>query len=372
MVGKQILQQMCAENVGWDDPIPESLYMKWEQWRQNLPQLESIQVERCLKPDNFGQVKTVEMHHFSDASTTGYGQCSYLRLIDSEERIHCSLLMSKARVTPLKTMTIPRLELTAALVSVRVSSLLDNELKYEDPVYVFWTDSRVVLGYISNDSKRFHVFVSNRVQQIRDVTDPSQWRYVDTKNNPADIASRGATATELKNSNWLTGPKFLWQADLPTFDTGSEPCTDLSGDPGIRKAQCLISSVNIVQKGTVLERLEYFSEWDRARRAVAGCLRFKELLKQRLIKKPQGVSVSNTPIQSASNYTPSTVEELRRAEVEILRLAQETCFAQELESLSRHTSAGVVPCGGRKTSPRASTIVQFIFYFGPLRSAIIF
>ena len=110
------------------------------------------------------------------------------RLIDSEESIHCSLLISKVRVTPLKTMTIPRLELTAALVSVRMSSLLDSELKYEDPVHVFWTDSHVVLGYSSDDSKRFYVFVSNRVQQIRDVIDPSQWKYVDTKNNPADIA----------------------------------------------------------------------------------------------------------------------------------------------------------------------------------------
>ena len=98
--------------------------------------------------------------------------------------------------------------------------------------------------------------------------------------------------------------------------------------------------MNIVQKGTELERLEYFSEWDLARRAVAGCLRFKDLIKERLIKNLQGtVSVSNMPIRSASNYTPSTVKELQKAEVEILRLAQETCFAQELESLSRQTSA---------------------------------
>ena len=152
LTGKQILQQMCADNMDWDDPLPDELYMKWQHGRNGLLDLESIQVERCLKPDNFGQVKSVEMHHFSDASTLGYGQCSYLKLIDSDQNVHCSLLMGKSRVAPIKTMTIPRLELTAAVVSVRISSLLKNELHYENATHVFWTDSRVVLGYISNDS----------------------------------------------------------------------------------------------------------------------------------------------------------------------------------------------------------------------------
>ena len=261
--------------------------MRWEQWRTNLFQLESIQAQRCVKPDNFGPIKSVEMHHFSDASTNGYGQCSYLRLEDTEGQIHCSLLMSKARVAPLKTLTIPRLELSAALVSVRVSSLLQNELKYQNPTHIFWTDSRVVLGYISNDSRRFHVFVANRVQQIRDVTSPSQWRYVETQNNPADLASRGATPIELSNSGWFTGPKFLWQSQLPVGTSSPEAYADLSGDPEVKGTICLASSLKLVQQGTILERLEYFSDWERAKRAVALCLRFKDLLKRHLVKKPR-------------------------------------------------------------------------------------
>ena len=70
-----------------------------------------------------------------------------------------------------------------------------------------------MLGYINNDAKRFHVFVANRVQQIRDLTEPSSWLHVDTEVNPADHASRGLTASQLlQGSSWLTGPEFLWES----------------------------------------------------------------------------------------------------------------------------------------------------------------
>ena len=120
--------------------------------------------------------------------------------------------MAKSRVAPLKPITIPRLELTAALVSAKVSAFLQKELEYDEMKVFYWADSKVVLGYIGNDARRFHVFVSNRVQQIRDLTLPNQWRYVDTKSNPADIASRGMSAGHLISSTeWWNGPKFLWE-----------------------------------------------------------------------------------------------------------------------------------------------------------------
>ncbi len=152
--------------------------------------LRSLRINRCFKPENFGAVKSASVHHFSDASMVGYGQCSYIRLVNEHGVVQCSLVMAKSRVTPLKVVTIPRLELTAAVVSTRVSSLLSGILEYDfDETY--WTDSKVVLGYINNDSRRFKTFVANRVQAIRNHSQPEQWRYVKTCDNPADWASRG-------------------------------------------------------------------------------------------------------------------------------------------------------------------------------------
>ena len=130
LAGKQILQQMCADHADWDDPLPEPLHAKWLQWRASLDSLSTLKIPRCVKPEGFGNVKSAQLHHFSDASTYGYGQCSYLRLVNEEGQISCSFIMGKARVVPLKPMTIPRLELGAALslMSVKIASFLDQEL----------------------------------------------------------------------------------------------------------------------------------------------------------------------------------------------------------------------------------------------------
>ena len=153
------------------------------------------------------------MHYFSDASVEGYGQCSYLRPINEHDQVHCPFVVRKTRVTPLKYKTIPRLELAAATTSARMSEFGRNELEHPEIKEFFWTDSRVVLGYISNEAKRFHVYVANRVQQICDLTDSNSWFYVEIKSNPADEASRGLAAKQLvEGSRWLIGPEFLWES----------------------------------------------------------------------------------------------------------------------------------------------------------------
>ena len=328
LTGKQILQEMCRDKLDWDDPVPENLRAKWEKWRLDLPKLRHLQVKRCIKPDDFGKIRDIQLHHFSDASSTGYGQCSYIRLRDESGHVHCSLLMGKARVTPLKHITIPRLELTAALVSVNVSSVLQKELDFQDVTHCFWNDSKVVLGYIANESKRFHVFVANRVQQIKDQTKPSQWRYVDSENNPADIASRGATAAELMDSRWFDGPSFLWGNQLPTCD-GTESDADLSNDPEVKKSKCFMSSAVSSQHASIHSRFENFSSWSRLVRAVAVCLRFKKLLKDRGINRKAMDSPKTT-----NQRQQTTVSDLQSAEIEILRHVQADCFGDELHKMS--------------------------------------
>ena len=224
--GKKILQELCKEKVEWDDPVPEELRARWDRWRSELTLLEGMKIPRCYKSNDFGKLKSVEIYHFSDASTDGYGQCSYLRLVDDKDRAHCSFLLGKARVTPLKPVTIPRLELTAAVVSVRVSQTLQQEFEYDSEIEFFWTDSKVVLGkMMTNDARRFHIFVANLEQQIRDHTSPKQWHYIETKNNPADDASSGLSARSLvEKKRWINGPAFLrensesWRSPDPEYD----------------------------------------------------------------------------------------------------------------------------------------------------------
>ena len=97
--------------LDWDSPIPESLQPRWRQWIPEVKTLDSVVIKRYLKPTDFDEVVTAEINHFSDASAMGYRQCSYLRLIDPNQRVRCFLIMAKARVTPIKPVTIPRLEL---------------------------------------------------------------------------------------------------------------------------------------------------------------------------------------------------------------------------------------------------------------------
>ena len=119
-----------------------------------LPALENIKVRRCYKLENFGKVIDCSLHYFSDACGFGYGQATYLHMVDDIGKIHCSLVMGKARATPLKYVSIPRIELTAAVLSVNIAVTLRKELKFEQKIKeMFWTDSEVVLGYLKNNAK---------------------------------------------------------------------------------------------------------------------------------------------------------------------------------------------------------------------------
>ena len=119
-----------------------------------------------------------------------------MRMVDAFGKVHCSFLFGKARVAPLKIITIPCLELCTAVLSLRQSRFLRRELKLPDIDEVFWCDNQVMLGYVNNKARRFHVFVANRVQQIRNHNESKQWRYVASKSNPVDFASRGQCASD--------------------------------------------------------------------------------------------------------------------------------------------------------------------------------
>ena len=139
LTGKQILQDLCRQKVDWEDPLPDEIIARWERWRTELPLLEKVKLNSCVKPPGFGSPIQAEVHSFSDASESGIGQVSYLRTVDSKREVHVSFLIAKSRVAPIKPISIPRMELTAAVVSVNVTKMLQSELTY-------YTDSEVVIG----------------------------------------------------------------------------------------------------------------------------------------------------------------------------------------------------------------------------------
>ena len=148
-------------------------------------------MKRCIKPGGFSKIVHISLHSFSDASELGYGESSYLRLVDEHGCIHCTLMMAKARVTPRKFVFIPRLELVAAVLAVKISTLIKKELEMEELTEYFWTDSKVVLGYITNYSRAFNTFVANTVQAIQEYSGANQWNYIPSEDNPANDTSRG-------------------------------------------------------------------------------------------------------------------------------------------------------------------------------------
>lgn len=152
---------------------------------------------------------------FGDASEAAYGSAVYLRC-EHGSTVHCNLVASKTRVAPLTKQTMPRLELLACLVSARLSKsvrkALDDALKIHSIVY--WSDSAVALAWIRSPTKEYKQFLQNRLTEIRKTAPENSWRYCLTQENPADIASRGATATEIAhNTKWWHGPPFLLKAE---------------------------------------------------------------------------------------------------------------------------------------------------------------
>ena len=212
------------------------------------------------------------------------------------------------------------------MCSVRISQQLRRELECTIDKEYFWTDSRVVLGYIANESRRFHVFVANRVQEIQENTSVDQWKYVESKQNPADEASRGLKSQELLNSCWITGPVFLWENENKWLAREDHKLQE--NDPEVKKSVAMATTTTtaIVQapseKLSLAERMEYFSDWYRAKRAVALCQRYLRVLRDRALKKKcihEEVQVLN-------------VSDLKNAESAIIRDAQIRAFKEVIGS----------------------------------------
>ena len=319
--GRKILQQITCLKDGWDSRVPDDLAQAWSAWRVELFELQHISVKRCYKPGDFGTVKDMSLHIFSDASEVGYGAACYLRQEDIRGNICVSLAFGKSRVSPIKSVTIPRLELTAATVSVKLGAMLRAELKQNLSDF-YWTDSMIALGYIMNDTKRFRVFVANRCQKIRSYTKKEQWNHVESQHNPADHASRGISVAETEKVNhWLHGPSFLHGREDSWKSGKSLNVTPIDDDIEIRRTVC-VNVVKTESSNYVINKLEEaVSCWKRMIRIVATMMIFCNRCHTK--SDPTGTDLSSTRKLS--------VEMLQHAQLRILQGLQGVYLNNELE-----------------------------------------
>jgi hypothetical protein len=321
---KMLLQTLCKQNLGWDEPVDNQEAVCWQQWLDGLDLLDGIAVDRCFKPAGFEKYDRAQLHHFADASQSGYGAVSYLRLTTDDGQIHCSFVLGKSRLAPVKAVTIPRLELMAAVLAVKLDQMIKTELDIPIDDTIFWTDSMIVLHYIKNESKRFQTFVANRLATIHETSTPNQWQHVGSTLNPADDASRGLRPDQTERmQRWLSGPEFLWtdESNWPKQPDSSNRVND--DDPELK---CDAKNCLLTQEGNLDMLLNRFSSWNSLQRSVAWLLRFKTYCCNRYLKKGTHESCARGEL---------SVKELRVATLEIVGYVQRQIFPKEWTLLER-------------------------------------
>ena len=290
----------------------------------------SFHVERCIVPLEFGEIVHCELHHFSDASQEAYGAVSYVRLIDNRGQIHCALMISRSRLAPMKVVTIPQLELMAAIVAVQLSNILSQEMRLTVDKSVFWTDNMIVLQYINNRSRRFHTFVANRITVLHDSSSPEQWRYMNSELNPADDVSRGLSASDLvQGTRWKNGPAFLWKAETE-WPSLPERVPDLLSEDCEVKRRAESCAVKLsVHDDSIKLLFERHSNWFRLTKSVAWLRKFMTWIVDRRLNTVKELNKT------------LNVGDLRDAESAIIRYLQNSKFAFEISCLQ--SCDGVIP-----------------------------
>ncbi|XP_043591766.1 uncharacterized protein LOC122571746 [Bombus pyrosoma] len=207
---KMLLQQVWALKVDWDESLPTDLHIEWNRYRAQLSLLNDA---KFLRKTIIKSVTKIELHGFCHASEKAYGVCVYLRTIDQENDTWSRLLTARSKVAPLKSLTIPRPELSGALILVSLMSSMQKALTIKVSRIVYWTDSTIVLHWIKSSPHTLKAFVVNRVAEIQTKTNIDDWRHVPTDDNPVDLISRAQTPKEfLRSSIWKNEPE---KVDLP-------------------------------------------------------------------------------------------------------------------------------------------------------------
>ena len=312
---KMLLQELWQEEYGWDQEVDEEYILVWKQWLDGLKNIHRFELPRCY----FGNcVVEYEIHIFGDASEKAYGAVAYLVGSTKNGEKESALVMSKSKLAPIKVITLPRLELNAAVMVARLYRKIITELDLPLHKAFFWSDSTLTLQYIHNGSRRFKKYVANRVTEILEVSEKEHWNYVPSELNPADIITKGVYDPALlmkpyaPGKCWVTGPEFIVK-DASDYPQQPHIVDVEMKNPEIKGMKVLLTGV----KDDELVKVERFSRWCRLRRATAWVLRF--INNTRRPQKPRNLELEIDEIQISTNL--------------LIKEIQKKAFGLEVKSL---------------------------------------
>lgn len=228
IVAKLFLQMLWTVKVDWDEKLDNELEQNWSSFQNSLIKLEEINIPRWI--GSFSH-SVLELHGFSDASKLAYSAVIYARTRNDDGSYKVNIVTGKSKVAPIKTLSQVKLELCGAVLLTRLIQYVRNSLRLDQIDVFTWCDNTAVLDWLQKPPSTWKTFVANRVSEIQRTLPSIEWRYVTSRENPADCASRGVQPSELKGHPlWWSGPSWLKleKKHWPTFDrpTSSEADTE--------------------------------------------------------------------------------------------------------------------------------------------------
>lgn len=316
------MQEIWISGVKWDEQIRDEEFNVWKAWLQNLTKITECKVPRFYSY-NYLFENEISLQVFCDASKKAYSAVAYWRFSTPDESsIHVSFIAAKSRVSPVKPMSIPCLELQAAVLACRLAKSIEQEHEFKITRRVFWSDSSTVLHWLKSDPRSQSIFVAHRLGEIQECTILSEWRWVPSKSNPADDATKKNDAIFYSDSRWFKGPAFLGKptAEWPVgkFTHTAESLESLESE----NVAVFVAKIREKRETAHLPNYERFSKWERLLRTTARVLSSIE----RLRRQSDG-EISMANIKSAESLW--------------IREIQASCFESEIISIKKGESLNI-------------------------------
>ncbi|UYV61453.1 hypothetical protein LAZ67_1004907 [Cordylochernes scorpioides] len=269
-------RQLPAERTSWDEPIESDIKSNWNKFQTQLSCLKEIKIPRYLNSSS-SEIEELQLHGFCDASLNAYSAVFYLKTRFKIQKIKINLITSKTKVAPLKTITIPRLELSAALLLAQLNQVILESFPFQPDKTFLWTDSQICIDWIRSDASRWKAFVSNRVSSIQNLTQITDWFHVSSQDNPADCASRGIMPQDLVNHRiWWRCPIWLQENNVRYIPSSPTQVNLNIIQEEVGEGQVLDQTTLIQNSETMLnlEFIERYSTMTKLIRITAWCWRF--------------------------------------------------------------------------------------------------